>query len=187
MTIADPIVRRWTREEYYRMGEMGLFQDQRVELIEGEIIQMAPQLDIHAACIGLVTQEANRVFLSGYWVRTQLPLCLGAHSEPEPDVSVVRGSPRDFVGTGHPREAALIIEASSTTLLFDQTTKMRLYAQFGFKDYWIINLVDRVVEVRREPNQSTVAYDRVEIYPVGDMITPLAAPHAKIAVNDLLP
>src|SRR5437868_4680709 len=103
MTIAEPTTRRWNRDEYYRMGEMGLFQGQRVELIDGEIIQMAPQRDVHAACIALAARALERAFGPAYWVRHQLPVEVSKYSEPEPDISVVSGSPRDFIGTGHPR------------------------------------------------------------------------------------
>ena len=192
MTVAEPIVRRWTREEYYRMGEMGLFDGQRVELIDGEIIQMAPQKDVHSAVIGLAHKAIEQAFGPSYWVRMQLPLELPDDSEPEPDISVVPGSPRDFIGTGHPRNALLVVEVSDTTLLFDQRVKSALYASAGFEDYWIINLIAQRIEIHRHPRPDAAdwrnsKYDDVQFAQRGQTITPLAAGQATINVADLLP
>ena len=76
MTLANPTTRKWTREEYYQMGELGFFQDQRVELIEGEIIEIAPQKDVHAAVVSLCQKAVSKAFGDEYWIRTQLPLYL---------------------------------------------------------------------------------------------------------------
>jgi len=193
MTVAaEPTVRRWTREEYYRMGEMGLFDGQRVELIDGEIIQMAPQKDVHAAVIGLAHTAIERAFDGGWWVRMQLPLELPNDSEPEPDVSVVRGSPRDYIGTGHPHEPLLVVEVSDTTLLFDQRVKAALYASANLQEYWIVNLVADHVEVHRDPVPDASAwrkssYKTVRISRRGQDIAPLSAPQARVRVDDLLP
>src|SRR4051794_716453 len=92
----DPNAVRWTRNEYYRMVEAGLFDGRRVQLIGGEIIELAPQKNDHMVAIGLAQQIFTRIFGEGYWVRIQGPVQGGKWSEPEPDVAVVRGSPRDF-------------------------------------------------------------------------------------------
>src|SRR5687767_4018897 len=105
-----PRPRRWTLDEYYRMGELGWFADQRVELIDGEVVEMPPKKDVHVACVSLVAKAVARAFGPGYWVRTQDPLHLINESEPEPDVAVVKGSERDYVGTGHPTGALLVVE-----------------------------------------------------------------------------
>jgi Uma2 family endonuclease len=192
MSIAEPVVRRWTREEYYLMGEAGLFQDQRVELIDGEIIVMAPQKDIHAIAVGLARSAAALAFPSGVWIREQLPLQIGNSSEPEPDVSVIKGSPRDFKGIGHPQTALLVVEVSLTTLLFDRARKANLYASAGIGDYWIINLVNGTLEIRRNPVADPASplghrFDTTTILTASDRVSPLAAPSANIAVADLLP
>src|SRR5947208_15853969 len=98
-----PRQKRWTRAEYYRMADAGLFREQRVELIEGEIFQMPPMKTPHAAALELGERELEAVFGAGYWVRNQLPLHFGPRSEPEPDLAVVPGGPRDF--TDHPTTA----------------------------------------------------------------------------------
>src|SRR5438477_12092996 len=115
MQTVEPATRKWTREEYYRMGDLGFFQDQRVELIDGESIEMAPQNNPHAIAIGLVVDAVSAAFGKGFWIRSQMPLFLGPQSEPEPDVAIVPGSPRDYVGKDHPRTALLAIEVSEAT------------------------------------------------------------------------
>ncbi len=192
MTVAEPTIRRWTRDEYYRMGEAGFFDGQRVELIDGEIVQMAPQKDLHTIAMGLATTAAYASFPQPVWIREQAPLNLGPISEPEPDVSVIRGTPRDFKGKGHPRSALLVIEVSDTTLLFDQRVKSALYASAGLQEYWIINLIAQRVEIHRTPRPDSLdwkasKYDDIRHATHGESITPLAAPHASISVNDLLP
>ena len=94
MSRSEPHPVRWTRDEYFRMSEAGYFNDRRVELIGGEIVEMAAQYDLHGAAITL-TQDALRVaFGPGHWVRTQMTLDLSPHGVPDPDLAVVPGSPR---------------------------------------------------------------------------------------------
>ena len=124
-------------------------------------------------------------------VRSQLPLALDAASEPEPDVAVVAGSPRDY-RDAHPSTALLIVEVADTSLEFDRTTKASLYARAGIPDYWLVNLVDARVEVHRNPQRSTGApaawhYTSIEPYRAQDRIAPLAHADRSIAVEDLLP
>src|SRR4051794_1777015 len=99
--ITEPQPRRWSYEEYYQMADLGFFIDQRVELIDGEIIEMAPQKDPHSVGIGLGQQTLQAAFGPGCWVRVQSPMRLTTNSEPEPDLAVVRGGPRDHLGKGH--------------------------------------------------------------------------------------
>lgn len=192
MTLADPQTRRWTRDEYYQMADLGFFQDQRVELIDGEIIEMAPQKELHASVIGLVQRAVEAAFGAGYWVRVQLPLFLSDISDPEPDIAVVPGGPRDYVGSDHPRTALLLIEVSEATLRFDRGRKASLYAASGFADYWIVNLIDMQAEVLRSPAPDDAAmfgfsYSDRRVLKPGESIAPLAAPSASIPVADLLP
>jgi Uma2 family endonuclease len=171
------------------MGEMGFFQDRRVQLIEGDIIDMPPQKNVHAGVVGLCEKAVSKAFGEGYWVRMQLPLYLTDNSEPEPDISVVPGGPRDYIETDHPRSALLVIEVSETTLRFDRKTTTRLYAGAGIEDYWIVNLIDQQVEVHRKPSRGSgePAYADIQIFNAGDSITPIAVLNASIAVADLLP
>jgi len=188
---APPTRRRWTIDEYYRLGEMGFFNDQRVELIDGEVIDMAPQKDIHAVAVGLVFKAVWKAFGDVPWVRCQLPLRLADSTEPEPDVSVVTGPERQYVGKGHPSTAFLVVEVSDTSLDFDRTIKASLYASAGIADYWIVNLIDRQLEVFRRPIADSAARfgwtyaDRMILTPA-DQIKPLAA-QSSASIADMLP
>lgn len=188
----EPQTRKWTIDEYYQMADLGFFNEQHVELIDGEIVEMPPQRDEHAIGIELTRRTLEAVFGRAYWVRVQLPLRLAPTSEPEPDIAVVKGQPRDFKGKGHPSSAGLIVEISETTLRYDRRRKASLYASLGIEDYWIVNLVDRVAEVYRTriPDPAEPfgwRFDAPRILHAGDSISPLAMPDATVRVDDLLP
>jgi len=193
MSTAQPALRRWTRDEFYRMAKTGLFNGQRVELVEGEILVMSPFGPGHVAAVHLAAGALESAFGPGYWVRLQSPLHLGPRSEPEPDVCVVAGGPRDF--PDHPTTASLVVEVSDSTLQFDQSRKRAIYAAAGIPEYWIINLVDGVLEVYRGPaphrrpagGPQAADYQDQRTLSAGDTISPLAMPGASIAVADLLP
>jgi Uma2 family endonuclease len=186
----EPTPRRWTRAEYYHMGDLGFFRGQRVELIEGEIMVLSPQHWPHTSTVDRVDEVLRRVLgTTGFWVRTQFPLNLGT-SDPEPDVSVVVGRREDY--SDHPTTAALLVEVSESSLAYDRTRKASLYARAGIADYWIVNLVDRQVEVRRDPRPDPSqhyghGYASVLVLVPPAVVNPLAAPHVSIAVADLLP
>ena len=149
--------RRWTRSEYERMTEAGvLTENDRVELIGGEILTVTPQKSPHATGVVLASEALRRVLAFDLHVRTQLPLALGDDSEPEPDVAVVRGSLRDYLNA-HPRSAVLIVEISDSALAFDRHVKGSLYARERVAEYWIVNLVESVVEVYRDPTEDSSA------------------------------
>lgn len=177
------------------MADAGLFESQRVELIGGEVFEMAPQHNLHAVAIGLVDQALRDAFGDGFWVRCQLPLTLISGSEPEPDFAVVKGQPRDFKGaatTEHPNTAPLVVEISESTLAHDARRKASLYAAAGIEDYWIVNLEDMVLMVHRNPvadasEEFSFRYGDVKTLQSDDTISPLAQPQAQIKVVDLLP
>jgi Uma2 family endonuclease len=187
---AEPRPRRWTREEYYRMGELGLFHGQRAELIEGEIMVLSPQGPSHSKITDLAFDVIRHSGWPNVWVRMQLPINFSAYSEPEPDISVVPGSRNDY-DLGHPVSALLLVEVSDSTLAFDRGRKASLYAMRGIADYWIINLVDGQLEVRRDPRPDPsqplgYGYAELKVLRPGDVVSPLAAPHLAFAVADLL-
>ena len=192
MNMSTVQLRRWTRQEYDLMIEAGvLTPEDRVELIDGEILAMTPQRSPHATAV-LLVQDALRVaFGTGVHIRTQLPLALGQDSEPEPDAAVVAGAVRDY-RDGHPQSALLVIEVADSTLAFDRDVKGSLYARSGIPEYWLVNLVDACVEVHRDPRVAPHArlgwlYRSVERAGRGDSIAPLSRPQARIPVFDLLP
>jgi Uma2 family endonuclease len=178
-------LRRWTREEYDRLVDVGVLgEDEHVELIEGEIVEMTPQNAPHATAVRLVQEALRTVVGAGFDVRAQLPLALGADSEPEPDIAVVPGSPRDYRDR-HPTTAALVVEVADATWRFDRERKSRAYAQAGIPEYWIVNLENRTLEVYRDPAGDR--YDTEHILQPEEEVSPLARPDASIRVADLLP
>jgi Uma2 family endonuclease len=128
----------------------------------------------------------ENLFRAGWIVMVQAPLALGLEAEPEPDLAVVRGEWRDFVA-GPPSTAELVIEVSDSTLAFDQGTKANLYARAGIAEYWIINLPERVLEVRRRPDPARGEYQSISRHGSAEAVAPLADPTVTIAVRDLLP
>ncbi len=189
-TLSKSRSKRFTRDEYHRMAEIGLFEDQRVELIDGEIIEMPPMKNPHQLSLTAAHESLASVFGRDYWVRMQMPLQLSRDNEPEPDISVCRGHFRTHRDT--PKTALLVIEISDSTILFDQTDKASLYAKFGIADYWIINLIDRQLEVMREPvvdrsKRFGYRYSSTLKLQPNAKIAPLVLPRKKIVVADLLP
>ena len=179
----------WTREQYYRMAELGFFHGKRVELIKGEIIEMSPMKSAHATAVRLVVEILREIFATGFVVDSQLPMSFGKTDEPEPDVAVVAGTIRDY-SNSHPKTAALVVEVSDTTLAFDRAKKASLYAENKIADYWILNLKDRCLEIYRRPKKDKklgCVYTEIKILTEEDSVSPLAAPDAKIKVSDLLP
>jgi Uma2 family endonuclease len=184
--------RRWTRHEYEQLVEQGfLGTGDRLELLEGLLVVREPQASPHATATRLAQEALRIAFGPGWDVRAGLPLALGRLSEPEPDVSVVRGSPRDY-RDAHPTQAVVVVEVADTSLRLDRTRKARIYARAGIPDYWIVNLMSRVLEMYRDPvavdpGRRRWEYRMVRSLGADDTISPLAAPRARIAVADLLP
>jgi Uma2 family endonuclease len=185
----DPRPRLWTREEYYRVAEEGLFYDEKVELIGGEVVTLNPQRAEHFVCLDKVADLLKEVFGKRYWVRRQGPLACSQISEPEPDVSVVRGSRSDY--RDHPATAVLVVEVSQTTLEYDRTRKASLYAATGIPEYWIVNLVDRVVEVYSSPIPDAAqpfghCYADSRRLEPNETLAPAEFPESQLSVADLL-
>lgn len=181
--------RLWAREEYERLVALGLFHpEERLELVEGEIVRMTPQGSNHATAISLVENTLRAAFGSGFVVRVQMPLAFDPDSEPEPDLAVVVGAPRDYKNA-HPQTAVLVVEVADATLAYDRERKAELYARAGIPEYWILNLVDRQLEAHRGPITAgqSFRYQDVRTISVSQSIAPLAFLHATITVTDLLP
>lgn len=184
-------VRRWSRKEYDRLIDLGVFQPgDPVELIGGELLVAEPQGAPHYTAIRKTARVLERAFGPSWEVRTQGPIGLDEESEPEPDVAVVPGTPEDY-GSAHPSRAVLIVEVSESSLAFDRGHKGSVYARAGIADYWIVNLVDRVLEVYREPAPDAAApfgarYARCEVLDPSRRLSPLAAPNSDIFVRELL-
>ena len=184
----------WTREKYERATELGLLgPDDRVELIEGEIVQKMPQNSPHSTAIMACLEALRTAFPRGHMVRPQLPLSVGDLSQPEPDLAVVVGVRSDYRDAQPAAtDAVLVVEVSDSTLLPDQTTKAALYARAGVGDYWIVNVPERSLEVYRNPLPMEDAllghgYQDITRLSETETITPLAAPGFVVAVANLLP
>ena len=184
--------RRWTRKEYDRLIEIGVFRpDESLELLGGELIVGEAQSSPHYTAIGLVEEALRTALGPGWLVRPHGPLALDEESEPEPDVSLVPGTWRDYT-TGHPARPVLVVEVSLSRLTFDREHKGSLYARAGLTDYWILNLVDRILEIYRAPVPAAAArfgwrYSSVDRLSGEATASPLAAPDARVRVSDLLP
>jgi Uma2 family endonuclease len=191
MAIHERKTRRWSRIEYDRLIDLGVFQPgDPIELIGGELLVAEPQGAPHYTSIQKTARVLEEAFGPSWNVRTQGPIGLDEESEPEPDIAVVPGEPEDY-GTSHPTRADLVVEVSESSLAFDRGHKGSVYARAGIVDYWIVNLVDRVLEVYREPAPDVAApfgasYTRREVLDSSRQVSPLAAPHASIHVRDLL-
>jgi Uma2 family endonuclease len=152
-TKAQEIVRRrFTVHDYHRMGEAGiLHEDDRVELIEGEIVEMAAIGTRHFACVNGLTRLLVRGVGDAAIVSVQNPVRLDEHTEPQPDLAVLRV--RDYrESLPTPEDALLLIEVSDTTLSYDRGVKLPLYARAGIQEVWIVDLIGGVVERHTDPS-----------------------------------
>lgn len=183
--------RRFTVEEYAKMGEAGVFRPgERVELIEGEIVPMSPQNPPHAFRTERLTSLLVMTFGKTHGVRVQLPLTLSGYSEPEPDFALVR---LELGGTfeRHPTSADLVLEVAHSSLSFDRGEKASLYAKAGIPEYWIINLAKQRLEVRRQPMPNDEGpygwdYGSLQILAPGQTVSPLLDPETSFEVSELV-
>jgi Uma2 family endonuclease len=178
--------KRFTVDEYYRMADVGILtHSDRVELIEGEIVEMSPIGDRHAMSVN----RANMIFARGLGDRVVVSVQNAAHmdryNEPQPDVVLIR--PREgFYGTGHPNpeDVVLLIEVSETTLRFDRAVKLPVYARNGIVEVWIVDLKADAIHVYREPNG--LIYTSVATRRRDEDVSPQAFPDFTIKVSELL-
>ncbi len=173
------------------MAAAGLFDGRRVELIRGDVVEMSPQESLHSTAVTLAYEALRKAFRKGFVIRVQMPLAPGKDSNPEPDVAVVRGNVRTYA-RAHPTTAELVIEVAQSSLNYDRSTKGSLYAEAGIPEYWIVNLVDGIVEVHRNPGREArgarrSAYSSLERVRTGKTISPLAASRSRVRVADLIP
>src|SRR5262245_37138645 len=180
---------RWTREAYERMVDFGLLDRVPVELLAGQLIVAEPQGAYHATGVGTVDDTLRAALPPGFTVRAQAPVALDDESEPEPDVAVVAGARGDY-RHAHPTRPVLVVEVADSSLLFDRREKGSLYARGGVQDYWIVNLVDRVLEVCRGPVPDPAAphgwrYESVETLGPSSRVAPLALPHVGLTSASL--
>ena len=168
------------------MAQAGVLkEDDRVELIEGEIVEMAPIGSRHAACVKrlnrLLSQQAGPHAVLG----VQDPVQLGERSEPQPDMALLR--PRDdFYATAHPGsdDIFLLIEVADTSVDYDREIKVSLYARFGVGEVWVVDLPSERIEVYRSPGPE--GYRQIEIVATDEHLAPVALPHVALSVREIL-
>ncbi len=178
--------KRFTVQEYYRMAETGVLrEDDRVELIEGEILEMAPIGVRHATCVDRLNKSLNRLLPDELIVRVQSPIHLGDYSEPEPDITLLK--PRDYADAEEhpgPSDILLLIEVSDTTLGLDRRMKVPFYARAGIAEVWIVNLQQDAIEVHSHPGGN--AYRKLRRFHSGQSI-PISGVGVALRVNDVIP
>jgi Uma2 family endonuclease len=172
--------------EWHRLGEAGIFPpESRMELINGEILHMAPIGFNHAGHVTRLIHFFAPLLNNQALINAQNPVQLGDLSEPEPDFALLRPE-SNFYSTRHPKadDVLLLIEVSDSTLHFDRTQKLRLYATFNIPEYWIVNLIDDCLEVYRQPNDGD--YLDKSTFGKTDSLNLVAFPEFKISVADIL-
>ncbi|QWK11878.1 MAG: Uma2 family endonuclease [Thermoflexus hugenholtzii] len=177
--------RLFTVEEYHRMAEAGILsEDDRVELIEGELVTMSPIGSRHAACVARLTALLFPVEGRGIlWV--QNPIRLGARSEPQPDVALLRYRP-DFYASAHPgpEDVLLVVEVAETSADSDRSLKIPLYARYGIPEAWLVDLLEERIEIYRHPTPQ--GYRSLHIAHRGETVSPTALPDLELSVDEIL-
>lgn len=180
-------VRLWTVEEYHRMIEAGILTlDDRVELLQGQIVRMSPQLPPHASTTQRTVRYLDQLLAERAYLRMQLPVTLKPNSEPEPDIAIVRFDAKEY-SDRHPtpNDIFWMIEVADTSLKDDRTVKAPLYAKAGIAEYWILNVTTREVHVFREPGED--GYAQESVLDETNTLTAIAFPEIAIAFNQLFP
>lgn len=178
--------RLFTVTDYQRMIETGILQEgDRCELLNGEIVKMATIGRKHAAVVNRINKLFSRILQEAIIVSVQNPIELGAFSQPEPDIALLRWQD-DFYESGHPQaqDVYLLIEVADTTLETDRAIKLPIYAQTGISEVWIVNLQDLQIEVYRSPIEDT--YSVSQILTAGQMLTISGLPDVAIEFNEIL-
>ena len=191
MAQAPLTLRRWTRREYERLVDLGAFEREPVELLGGQLIVAEPQGSYHVTAVGMLGSRLGTLLPPGWIARVQAPLALDGESAPEPDLAVVPGTWADY-RDAHPASAALVVEVADSSLAFDRDQKGSLYARARVADYWIVNLVDRVLEIYRDPGPDPTAahgwsYRSPLMLSPAETVAPLALPAVRLSVGELLP
>ncbi len=178
--------KRFTVAEFRAMVETGILQEgSPYELLNGEIVHMASIGSKHAAKVSRINAHLSKTIAEAHIVAVQNPIELGTYSQPEPDIALLRWQD-DFYESGHPeaKDIYLLIEVSDTTLEYDRTTKLPIYAESGVSEFWIVNIPDHQIEVYRNP--SGKIYQSIQTFTQGQTLTIELLPEVTIDVDDIL-
>jgi len=187
---AGPRPFRWTVPLFLQFGDQGAFEGRRASLIHGQLMEEGPMSPPHRVALELTDAIVRAAFGPGWRPCVQMPLILSPTVAPQPDLAMVKGSPR--AALAHPTTADLVIEIADSSLDYDTTTKAELYATAGIADYWVLDVDGRRLLVFRDPvplsaGLGATAYRTHLTLTDADTVSPLAAPTATIRVADLLP
>ena len=180
------IRKRFTTAEYEQIAAAGIFgEDERFELLEGEIVAKSPLGPQHSATVTRLTELFYGLGNPSITIRVQDPIRLGDYSVPQPDVAIVNRRGDRYAG-GHPEpeDILLLIEVSESSLAYDRDVKLPLYARAGIAEVWLVALLPQVVEVYRAPNDN--GYGEKRTLRRGDTLAPLHLPGAKLAIEPIL-
>ena len=186
--LASPAVYRITVDEYEAMAEAGILRDPRVELLDGLLVKKMPQKPPHVWTVESIDKCLSRLLPPGWFTRQEKPVRIPDFDEPEPDVSVVRGTRDDYLERhSEPRDLALLVEVADSSLDRDRGEKWIAYARGRVACYWIVNLVERQIEVYTDP--AMTGYQSSQVLRLGDEITLEidGVGVGRVAVTDLLP
>jgi Uma2 family endonuclease len=170
------------RIEYDKLVELGAFQHEHLELLEGLLVPMSPIGPPHSSAVMILDALFQHLLFGRASVRAQMPFAALDFSEPEPDIAVV---PLGRYDTAHPDQAHLIIEVAETSLPTDRGIKLRLYASCGVPEYWIVNLSERVIEVHSDPSNGV--YAKMTRYEHVQSVRPIRFPDIDVRVSDIIP
>ncbi|MGE3600725.1 MAG: Uma2 family endonuclease, partial [Dehalococcoidia bacterium] len=183
------LLKRWrlTVDDYHRMAKAGiLHEDDRVELIEGELIEMATIGSYHFTSVNNLNQEFSGRSSGRFIVSVQNPVRVSRHSEPRPDIALLRPRADKYAGgLPGPEDVLLIVEVSDPTVAADRRVKLPLYAAAGIPEAWLVNIPRRSIEVHREPRGGR--YQQVTVFRKGERIALLLLLDVTVAVEDILP
>jgi Uma2 family endonuclease len=177
---------KFSVDEYHRMAQAGIFhEDDHVELIEGEIVRMAPIGNRHIGVVNSLNRAFSALLASGRAVvSVQNPVIVGDTTEPEPDVVLLRFVEDNYRSRKpEARDVLLLVEVADTSLDYDRLTKVPLYASAGITEVWLIDLTENQIEVYRGPSGG--AFSGEQIYARGSTLSPLAFPDLQIKVADI--
>jgi Uma2 family endonuclease len=186
MATVNPTKHLTNLDEWRRLGEANIFPPEtRLELINGEILEMAPIGFNHAGHLKRINNLFSKLVPGNLITSVQDPLQLGDLSEPEPDFMLLKPN-ADFYSSRHPNanDVLLLIEIADSSLMFDQNQKLRLYALHGIPEYWLLNLNDACLEVYRKPNGEV--YAEKTTLRAGDTITLSQLNEISILISDIL-
>ncbi len=178
--------RRFTVDDFHRMAETGILtEDDRVELLDGQVLEMAPIGPAHAGCVNRLTRLFTRLTAGSATVSVQNPVVLSARSEPQPDLAILRYR-EDGYAEAHPSpgDVLLVVEVADSSSQSDRAVKVPLYAAAGIGEVWLVDLDRRKIEICRDPTRE--GYRDVCTVGTVQTITPLRLPHVAIAAAEII-